>query len=158
MNPSNPAQPPSDAAYTAEGNPVTSDPAQQQAAQHHPAGGKPVEKRLPKSQSSGIDQAMSSSLGYGIHGATAGEEKFGHDESDVGRHRELEGDQMHAPGEGDVADAVNRKPGAGGTQPDLASDLDRKKQEQAAAREAIKDERKHGRVFDGGDLRAGVDT
>ena len=49
---------------------------------------------------------------------------------------------MAAPGEGKVADAVDQKPGATGAQPDLASDLDRKKEEQREAREEIKAQKK----------------
>lgn len=49
---------------------------------------------------------------------------------------------MRAPGEGDVRDIVDRKPGATGSEASLTSDLDRKKAEQAPAREAIKEERK----------------
>lgn len=49
---------------------------------------------------------------------------------------------MAAPGEGKVAAAVDNKPGASGQQPDLASDLDRKKEEQAEAREEIKAQKK----------------
>ena len=46
-------------------------------------------------------------------------------------------------GEGEVADAQRHKTGFG-EQMDLASDLDRKKAEQAPAREAIKDARNQG--------------
>ncbi|KAI1806633.1 hypothetical protein F4811DRAFT_509777 [Daldinia bambusicola] len=138
MDPSGPAQPPKDTAYETQGNPVTSNPSEQQeqqqqqqqqrgAGRHHarrntatdeqrsPFGGKP----------SGIGDAVPSSLGYGVRGAPAGEERHGRTEEQVGRSRELEGEQMRAPGEGDVASAVERKPGAGGSEPDLASDLDR---------------------------------
>ncbi|CAJ2513940.1 Uu.00g020590.m01.CDS01 [Anthostomella pinea] len=142
MDPSGPAQPPLNAAYKTEGNPVTSNPAEKSAAQHHHQG-KPVDERLP-SQPSDIKDATPSSLGRGVRGAPAGEEKFGRSHEDVGRHNELEGEQMRASGEGDVANVVDRKPGATGSQPDLASDLDRKKHEQASAREAIKEDRKHG--------------
>ncbi|KAI3316625.1 hypothetical protein HD806DRAFT_517151 [Xylariaceae sp. AK1471] len=156
MDPSGPAQPPVNAAYEAEGNAATSNPSEQRAAQHH-SHGKPVAKRFPESRSSGTQDAVPSSLGRGMHGAPAGEEQFGRTQEEVGRHRELDGDQMRAPGEGDVADAVRRKPGASGSQPDLASDLDRKKREQADARNAIKEGRKHGVISDGG-AGGGVDT
>jgi len=49
---------------------------------------------------------------------------------------------MRASGEGDVKDVVDRKPGATGGEHSLTSDLDRKKAEQAPAREAIKEERR----------------
>lgn len=48
---------------------------------------------------------------------------------------------MAAPGEGKIADAVDRKPGATGGQPGLESDMDRKKAEQAPLREEKKAER-----------------
>lgn len=49
---------------------------------------------------------------------------------------------MAAPGEGEIASAVHEKPGATGAQEGLESDLDRKKAEQAPAREAIKEQKK----------------
>ncbi|OTB09719.1 hypothetical protein K445DRAFT_323699 [Daldinia sp. EC12] len=124
MDPSGPAQPPKDTAYETQGNPVTSNPSEQYSAEHHTRGN-PVDERSPSGKPSGINDAVPSSLGYGIHGAPAGEERYGRTQEQVGRSRELEGDQMRAPGEGDVANAVERKPGASGSQPDLASDLDR---------------------------------
>jgi hypothetical protein len=42
---------------------------------------------------------------------------------------------MGAPGEGKVADAVGRKPGASGAQPGLESDLERKRAEQEPLRQ-----------------------
>lgn len=63
-----------------------------------------------------------------MHGAPAGEERKGLSEEDVGRHRELDAQQMAAPGEGRVADAVAKGghgTGGGGSQPGLESDLDR---------------------------------
>ena len=48
---------------------------------------------------------------------------------------------MRAPGEGDVYNAQFHKTGMG-EQQDLASDLDRKKAEQAGAREEVKSQRK----------------
>lgn len=50
---------------------------------------------------------------------------------------------MFMPGEGKVSDAVNQKQGAAGGQEDFADDLERKKAEQAKAREAIKGQRQH---------------
>ena len=87
-------------------------------------------------------EATPSSLGHGVHGAPAGEEARGLTHEDVGRHKELDGEQMRASGEGDVASVVDRKPGATGGEGDLASDLDRKKAEQAPAREQRGEERR----------------
>ena len=50
---------------------------------------------------------------------------------------------MRAPGEGEVYEKQFNKTGFG-EQQDLASDLDRKKQEQAGAREEIKEQRQQG--------------
>jgi hypothetical protein len=124
MDSSGPSQPPVNAAYKTEGNAATSNPSEQRAAHDH-SHGQPVEERLPEAPASGSREAGAWALGRGIRGAPAGEEQFGRTEEDVGRHRELDGDQMRMPGEGAVADAVERKPGASGSQPDLASDLDR---------------------------------
>lgn len=49
---------------------------------------------------------------------------------------------MAAPGEGEIASAVDRKPGATGGEKGLETDLDRKKAEQAPAREKIMAEKK----------------
>lgn len=125
MEPTGPAQPPSNAAYKTEGNPATSNPAEQREAQNRPHG-KPTDERTPSSSQPPHQEAMPSSLGYGVRGAPPpGEEEFGRTSEQVGRHQELEGDKMRMLNEGDVADAVDRKPGASGSQPDLAGDLDR---------------------------------
>ena len=50
---------------------------------------------------------------------------------------------MRAPGEGEIANAQNNK-GGFGEQEDLASDLDRKKAEQAGMRESVKEQRSEG--------------
>ena len=54
-----------------------------------------------------------------------------------------EAEQMRAPGEGDVARQQERKTGFG-EQGDLASDLDRKKAEQAPLREEVQEQRAQG--------------
>lgn len=124
MEPSATPQPPKDTSHTTPGNPVNRDPAEQQAARHR-GHGDTTAVRIPDSQSSGLQDATPSSLAYGMRGAGPGEEATGRTAEQMGRHQELEGEQMRAPGEGNVADVVHRKPGAGGAQPDLASDLDR---------------------------------
>jgi len=121
------AQPPVNAAYETEANAVTSNPPEQQQAHahSHQSHSHPVVQRGPSDSTQSIQDAVPKAPGHGTHGAPAGEEQFGRTREDVGRHQELEGDKMHMPGEGRVADAVERKPGASGSQPDLASDLDR---------------------------------
>ena len=54
---------------------------------------------------------------------------------------DLDGEQMRAPGEGDIYKQQFNKSGFG-EQEDLAGDLDRKKAEQAGAREEKKSQRK----------------
>ncbi|KAI2620051.1 hypothetical protein GGR54DRAFT_113442 [Hypoxylon sp. NC1633] len=159
MDPSHPSQPPKGAAYETQGNPATANPSeqQQQHALNNNNTSRTVEDRAPLAQQSGLrfDEAVPSSLGRGIRG---GEEKLGRTQGQE-QGAELDGDQqMRAPGEGEVASAVERKPGAGGEQVDLAGDLDRKKEEQASKREAVKEERRQGRAPDDGDVRAGVAT
>ncbi|KAK5624964.1 hypothetical protein RRF57_000680 [Xylaria bambusicola] len=156
MEPSGVLQPPQNAAYQTEGNAATLNPAEECAA-HQRAHERPVTERPPETQSSSIKDAVPSSLGWGTHGTPAGEERLGRTQEEARRHRELEGEKMRAAGEGQVADAVNRKPGATGSQPDLASDLDRKRNEQAEARNAIQEQRKY-RVISGDSGPRGVDT
>lgn len=121
MEPSGAPQPPQNAAYKTDENPVTTNPKEQRAAHHrHKEQGHPVAERSPgDNRSSDLRDAVPSSLGWGTRGsAPAREERTAEDAG-------LDGEQMRAPGEGRVADAVERKPGAGGEQPDLAGDLDR---------------------------------
>lgn len=137
MDPSGPAQPSWRNAYETEGNPAETNTAEQDRAQQKSdflerqqqrGDDYTAEDRKPGTQKSYGDtaDATPSSLGYGKSGGSlTGEERQGKSEEDVGRHRELEGEQMRAPGEGEVADVVSRKPGAGPLEPDFASDLDR---------------------------------
>lgn len=98
------------------------------------------DQRVPSKQTSSSDEATPSSLGIGIHGAPAGEERHGQ-KQDSGLSGGTEAEQMRAPGEGEVNDAVQRKPGASGSQPGLETDLDRKKAEQAPLREKYEQEK-----------------
>ena len=67
-----------------------------------------VDQRIPQKQASDAAGAHNAKFeeGAGIHGAPAGEERKGLTNEDVGRHKELDGEQMAAPGEGRVAAAV----------------------------------------------------
>ncbi|KAI0889105.1 uncharacterized protein GGS22DRAFT_67380 [Annulohypoxylon maeteangense] len=124
MNPSGPPQPPKSAAYETGSNPATSTPQEQRRAQEHTPGYN-IAERMPPTQPGKIAEATPSSLGYGIRGAPAGEERHGRSQEEMDRSRELEGEQMHPPGEGDVARAVERKAGAAGGRRDLGADLER---------------------------------
>ncbi|KAH7124033.1 hypothetical protein B0J11DRAFT_607054 [Dendryphion nanum] len=143
LNPTGPSQPTQEQAYTTPGNAASKTSAENtQSTLKSTDISKPVDQRVPTKQAP-EDGAQPSALGRGIHGAPAGEEAKGLSEEDVGRHQELDGAQMAAPGEGEVADAVAGRgvKDIGGEQPDFASDLDRKKAEQAEAREAIKNQK-----------------
>jgi hypothetical protein len=128
LDPSGPSQPTLQQAYETPGNAASKNPSEQASTSANAADDSPaVDQRIPQKQAS-EDQANPSALGRGIHGAPTGEEGKGLSNEDVGRHKELDGQQMAAPGEGDVADAVagrGTKGNVGGEQPDLASDLDR---------------------------------
>ncbi|KAF2281330.1 uncharacterized protein EI97DRAFT_429381 [Westerdykella ornata] len=140
-----PSQPTTADAYQTPANPATKNPSESHAAANSTSNNAEiVEQRIPQTQSS-PGEAQEWGLARGVRGAGPGEEAKGLTEEDVGRHRELDGEQMYMPGEGKVADAVAGRGGAGGQvggeQVDLAADLDRKKAEQAEAREAIKKQR-----------------
>jgi len=145
LDPSGPSQPTIEQGYEASGNPATKEPAEESKAQANAADNSgAVDQRIPSEQSSSVDEATGSSLGRGVHGAGPGEEQYGTTHEEAGRNQELDAQQMAAPGEGDVRDAVvgeNGRQGATGGQEGLESDLDRKKREQAPAREAIKEQR-----------------
>ncbi|KAG0647975.1 hypothetical protein D0Z07_5682 [Hyphodiscus hymeniophilus] len=72
--------------------------------------------------------------------------------SRVGPQQEdLDGEQMRAPGEGEIMDAqLNKKDAGWGEQGSLTSDLDRQKAEQKDAREDMKEARGAGGNVDGG--------
>ncbi|KAF1840493.1 uncharacterized protein K460DRAFT_296007 [Cucurbitaria berberidis CBS 394.84] len=157
LDPKGPSQPTQNDAYTTPGNPVESNPTEQRQTEYNAADNSAsVGQRIPTKQATDAQGLRNAKFGEGagIHGAPAGEEAKGRSEEDVGRHNELDGEQMAAPGEGRVANAVRqggKGQGGGGEQPDLASDLDRKKAEQAEARDAIK-QSKGENTQDGGAL------
>lgn len=124
MDPTGSSQPSKGTAYQTEGVGVDSNPEELRAA-HQSSQGRPVETRFSANDALNADQAQPTPVAQGTRGAPSGEEAHGGTEEQYGRHQELDGQQMRASGEGDVADVVDRKPGATGSQPDLASDLDR---------------------------------
>jgi hypothetical protein len=129
LDPSGASQPTLNQAYTTPGNPASQDPVEKaQSAANAQDDSPQVEQRVPQKQTQG--EGTASSLGRGVRGAPAGEEAQGRTEEDVGRHNELDGAQMAAPGEGRIADAVAGRTGGvslggSGAEPDMASDLDR---------------------------------
>jgi hypothetical protein len=134
------AQPTKEQGYEASGNPVSKEPAERAKASAQDQG-HTVTRRSENDTNS---KAQPSALGRGIHGAPAGEEAHGETEESMGRHNELDAEQMAAPGEGKVAAAVERKSGATGGEQGLESDLDRKKKEQAPLRQANEEKRESG--------------
>lgn len=122
------AQPTQQQVYETPGNPAEKNPTEKAASAFRSLDeSKPIDSR-EASQKASESQATASSLGRGIRGAGTGEESKGLTEEDVGRHQELDGQQMAPPGEGDVADAVagrGRGGDVGGEQNDLAANLDR---------------------------------
>lgn len=67
------------------------------------------------------------------------------------QNEDLNGEQMRAPGEGEVFRAQLDKKNAGwGEQDSMTEDLDRMKAEQKSAREEVKEDRKQGANVDGG--------
>ncbi|KAF9699790.1 hypothetical protein EKO04_002208 [Ascochyta lentis] len=150
LSPTGPSQPTQNQAYQTPGNPVSANPNEKAQQSFNAADNSAsVDQRIPQKQASDAagDRNAKFEEGAGVHGAPAGEEAKGLTHEDVGRHNELDGQQMAAPGEGKVAAAVaqgGKGMGGGGSEPDLASDLDRKKAEQAEAREAVKQDRAGG--------------
>ncbi|KAL8926861.1 MAG: hypothetical protein Q9208_002670 [Pyrenodesmia sp. 3 TL-2023] len=131
MDPTGPSQPSLDTAYDQPSNPASQTDYEKQESRSTGASMQrsdpTVEKRergdvpVPSSHDGG---PTPSSLGYGVRD----------DKGDAGERMgepvsSLTGEQMRAPGEGDVASVQNRKHGFG-EQADLASGLDRKKEDQ----------------------------
>ncbi|KAA6409732.1 MAG: hypothetical protein FRX48_06344 [Lasallia pustulata] len=138
LDPQGPAQPALDQAYDHPGNPIDHTPQErtQASANATTNSGAKTDKRNPGDvdiPSTHGQSGQASSLGRGARDGS-GDKPTG--EATSG----LDGEQMRAPGEGDVMQRQFEKSGFG-EQADLASDLDRKKQEQAGAREEVKSQR-----------------
>ena len=126
LNPSGPAQPSQSDTYQVAENPTSKQPSEVPLSKSK-ANASIVANRTAQQQST-IDEATPSALGRGREGAPPGEESRGKTQDEVGRHNELDAEQMAAPGEGKVWGSVeggSSKPGSGGEQPDFMSDLDR---------------------------------
>ncbi|KAF2172536.1 hypothetical protein M409DRAFT_50219 [Zasmidium cellare ATCC 36951] len=138
------SQPSLDQAYETAGNPTDKEPIEKSRAQLNAKtdDDNAVAHRTPTTQTP-YSSATPTSMARGIHGAPPGEETQGHTQSSFDE-QELDAEQMGAPGEGKVASAVDRHPGASGKEPGLETDLERKKAEQAGAREKVKEEKREG--------------
>jgi hypothetical protein len=131
LSPTGPSQPTQDQAYETPGNPASANPAEKSAPGFNASDNSAsVDQRIPQKQASDAAGHHNAKFeeGAGVHGAPAGEEAKGLSYEDVGRHKELDGEQMAAPGEGKVAEAVvkgGKGMGGGGSEPSFTSDLDR---------------------------------
>ncbi|KAG7117400.1 hypothetical protein HYQ46_011113 [Verticillium longisporum] len=119
---------------------------------------------VPRAQAESIDEAVPSSLGYGVQGSGPVDETERRNTEYAApgagtkgpENPNVEAEQLETFAEGKVADAVDRKSGTqlaeGETVTDqsFTDDLERKKREQASAREAIKEQRGSGVDVDGG--------
>ncbi|EMC93538.1 hypothetical protein BAUCODRAFT_76591 [Baudoinia panamericana UAMH 10762] len=143
LNPTGEAQPSLNQAYETKANPASKEPAEQRTAQSNATNNSaPTDQRIPSKQSSSIEEATPTSVAYGVRGAGEGEESKGLDHEDVGRNKELDAEQMAAPGEDKIASTVKgAQSGAGGREQGMETDLDRKKAEQAPLREQKKEEK-----------------
>ncbi|KAE8832717.1 hypothetical protein HRS9122_08430 [Pyrenophora teres f. teres] len=128
LSPSQPSQPTQSSAYTTPGNPASKDPQERTETSFNASdNAATVDQRLPTKQATDAQGLQNAKFeeGKGVHGAPAGEEAKGLTHEDSSGCGSKGGKGM----------------GGGGEQPDLASDLDRKKAEQAEARDAIKAEK-----------------
>ncbi|KAI4116250.1 MAG: hypothetical protein LQ345_003294 [Seirophora villosa] len=131
MDPTGPAQPNLNTVYDQPANPASQSDLEKQKSTSTAASIQRSDATAEKRERGDVPVAsthdggpMPSSLGYGARDSSgdAGE-SMGEPVSS------LTGEQMRAPGEGDIADAQDTKHGFG-EQADLASGLDRKKEEQ----------------------------
>jgi len=134
-------------AYTTPGNPATTNPSESGTATSQSYSNAQSSNAEPPVPSSHHTQAEGtfSSLGRGVRGG--GRDSDWKTEEQQGRYNELDAEQMAAPGEGRIRDAVvgdSSEQGRSGEQVDLASDLERKKAEQAPARAQVKEDRAQG--------------
>ncbi|KAI7787354.1 hypothetical protein LA080_016429 [Diaporthe eres] len=161
--------------YIQPGNPITKEPLENKVADHraHNHSSTQGNASAPSQRSQGQDQGTFSSLGSGVQGGSGPVDatearSTGTSGSDAQpQNPNVDAEQLATLGEGKVADAVQRKsgiqkaPGDGEVKyDDYASDLDRKKAEQAAARNELKEAREAGVDVDGGsaggNVRGGV--
>ncbi|KKY29899.1 hypothetical protein UCDDA912_g10177 [Diaporthe ampelina] len=161
--------------YIQPGNPITREPLENKVAEHraHDQTSTQGSASVPSERSQGQDQGTFSSLGSGVRGgsgpvdATEARNTGGGGSGEEPQNPNVDAEQLATLGEGKVADAVQHKsgiqkaPGDGEVKyDDYASDLDRKKAEQAAARDEVQAAREAGVDVDGGsaggNVRGGV--
>lgn len=141
MNQGQTSQPGVDDAYTTPGNPVSHTPAESRQAEQQSSLNNPKTFTRGPGDQEGIEPKPPAMAAGSSHPAINEDAE----PADV-----LDGEQTRPPGEGEVAKAQAHKTGTGEEQ-SLTSDLDRKKEEQSALREKIKEQRKEA-TMQGGDL------
>ncbi|KAI9802510.1 MAG: hypothetical protein M1833_001582 [Piccolia ochrophora] len=140
MNPSQPSQPSIDEAYTTAGNAADQTPSEQKSASDTSNNAPTTTTRTPHDEADA--EPTATALGSGTTDPT---------DRGTGMVDELDGEQMRAPGEGDVMRAQQNKGNMGmGEQESLTADLDRKKEEQQGKRESVQADRHGGTDVDGG--------
>ncbi|QSZ32596.1 hypothetical protein DSL72_002175 [Monilinia vaccinii-corymbosi] len=113
-----------------------------------PNSGAPASTATP-----GMTVGSATAMGHGDHPKdNADDSNVKLPNSKIGPQQEdLDGEQMRAPGEGEVMDAqLNKKDAGWGEEGSYTSNLDRQKAEQKEAREKIKSQREQGLDVDGG--------
>lgn len=135
MDPAAPSQPSKQTAYDQTGNPSEQTTAEREFATRHVSNAPPVERRTAESiPSTHSNDPTSTSLGYGETGPLKERPIASDGETVAGRDPNLEGEQMRAPGEGDVASAVTgTQTRTYGTGQDVGADIDKKTEEHKAA-------------------------
>lgn len=143
------AQPTLNQAYTTPGNPATHKPSEASSStQQSPLNADPqLTRRTPHDQQNAEPTPSALARGPGA--------KADRPEGEVEDADPLDGEQMRAPGKGEVMAAQWHKTGFG-EQESLTEGLEAKKEEQRGKREKVKGERRRGGDVDGG-MQGGVD-
>ncbi|KAL9619562.1 MAG: hypothetical protein Q9160_005838 [Pyrenula sp. 1 TL-2023] len=138
MDPTGPSQPPIQTSYNHPSNPLQQTPAERENATRQSPSNAPIIDRRPASDqsvpSTHANPPTSTSLGYGDTGPLKERSDIATDpETAAGRDPNLEGEQMRAAGEGDIAKAVTSEAShTFGEGQDVGGDLGRKAEEHKA--------------------------
>lgn len=136
MDPKEPSQPSIQTSYKQAGNPLEQTPAEREAASQKDSSAPTVDRRsadepIPSTHG---HAPTSTSLGYGDTGPLKQRQIPTDAETAAGRDPNLEGEQMRAPGEGDIASAVaGQQNHTFGEGQDFGADIGRKADEHKAA-------------------------
>ncbi|KAI9880458.1 MAG: hypothetical protein M1823_006732 [Watsoniomyces obsoletus] len=126
LDPSAPSQPSQQTGLNQSSNPASKTTTEEQTSQQ-PTSSTKVEQRVPSQHS---QPAQPSALGSGDTGPLKERDISRSDAQGYSEDGNLEGEQMRATGEGEVADAVRRGGGGGHAEEmDLGADMERKREE-----------------------------